>query len=1171
MYSSPSGWPLKPAALRPSYGPTAPARQPCRHTLHAAPLISPEVRRLNSAEEVLSYFRSLPKGHAADQALACLLRLGGLSKRQAVQDSKLDELLSALMKHMQKALRGPRALGAALVALARLRGSRAQELRSRCLVRAASERGAGPRDLANFAWAAATLSEQGAAVLQHVASEALAGRRSLKSGFEPLDLAQLCWSLGKLQEAPAPLSEALFAAAAERYAEFAPQGWANIAWACARLCPRGPKSALNCASKMIAAAAGALRSDPTAFAVQNMSNLAWAASTLAICDSPFFSSLATACRFAELGAQHVANIAWSFGTVAHQNDQFIQLLSQRSVDIGLATFQPEEFAGFLSALGMLSSAPPMLDAALQEVQRRVGPGQLGATELSGVIWALAALGQDSEAFAAAARAAEDRAAELSPQGVANVFWAFATLEVPWELGTSFPRLSGAAHACSPELMPQGLVNLAWALTVLMAAEAGSGSLEASTLQAVLSRASNLVGSLKTLELAALSWVAARCRADHAQAGNLEAPMATEVLQRLAGAEASMGRVQCAAGIKVEQLQHASPMRLLGSASIHCKQIMPVIAVALISGKKVVIEVEGNTRVNELIRDAQIELGVGLSKLINERGDVVNASMTLDEAGIENEETVWGIVRQDAIAASNSAFAVLRKDGSVITLGNPFDGGKAGFEQQQQLKGVQCIKAAARAFAAILVDGSVVSWGHPRCGGDSHQVQDRLQNICQIQATRQAFAAISNDGHVVTWGDPEEGGDSSTVQEQLQGVKHIQASLHAFAAICEDGSVVTWGQPDDGGDSSAVQEQLRNVLCIQASYCAFAAVLKDGSVVTWGDSSYGGDSSDVQARLHGVHQVQASDRAFAALLSDGSVVCWGDLDYGGDSRFVAEQLTKVRCIQASSSAFAAIRKDGSVVTWGLPEGGGDSRAVEKELSGLSGSSRQVRDVQSSGSAFAAILENGSVVAWGDPEYGGDCSAVAEQLHNVLEVQACDRAFAAILEDGRVISWGCPRFGGNSSAVQEQLQDVQHIAASEHGFAAAFEARQLSNLAWAFATMASREGATVVEALGRAALPRLEGFSSQGLSNMAWALGCTTVFTTGIGERLLRGLAAASVSHGFSPQGLALLAWAFAPDSRMRMDPIPSSPATAKLHLLETIHQEVQVGLRRGSHPRTASHG
>ncbi|CAE7801019.1 unnamed protein product [Symbiodinium sp. CCMP2456] len=490
--------------------------------------------------------------------------------------------------------------------------------------------------------------------------------------------AQLCWSMGKLQEAPAPLCEALFAAAAQRYGEFAPQGWANIAWACARLCPRGPRSALNCTAKMIAAAAGALRSRPTAFAVQNMSNLAWAAGTLVIRDSPFFSSLASACRFAELGAQHVANIAWSFGTVAHRNDQFIQLLSQRAVDIGLATFQPEEFAGFLYALGMLSSAPPMLDAALREVQRRVTgqpgqPGQLGATELSGVIWALAALGQDSEAFAAAARAAEDRAAELSPQGVANVFWAFATLEVPGELGTSFPRLSGAARACSPELMPQGLVNLAWALTVLMAAEAGSGSLEASTLQSTLSLASNLVGSLKTLELAALSWVVAHCRADHvsAQARNLEAPLATEVLQRLAGAEA------------------------------------------------------------------------------------------------------------------------------------------------------------------------------------------------------------------------------------------------------------------------------------------------------------------------------------------------------------------------------------------------------------------------------------------------------------------------------------------------------------------FEARQLSNLAWAFATMASR--ATVVEALGRAALPRLEGFSSQGLSNMAWALGCTTVFAAGIGERLLRGLAAASVSRSFSPQGVALLAWAFAPESRMRMDPIPSSPAAAKLHLLETIQREVQVGLRQGSHPRTASDG
>ncbi|CAE6944385.1 unnamed protein product [Symbiodinium natans] len=655
------------------------------------------------APEVLSYFRSLPKQQGIDQALACLLRLGSLSKRSAVQDangcdlvvpkslerfgifkslggssfqdkyrraefkakgagllgqdSAIEGLLDFMLQHQQappadvprlslgaacagechdsQALRGPRALGAALVALARLRGGaraqarvvhrsrwcheapcavpvgapvRIEELRRRCLARAASQTGAGPRaaglqsggerslmvaaqsilkirtdssakDLANMAWAAATLSEQGkrqqwnasssicnahpvlfspfsparenclaaihglvaprtcAAVLRHVAREALIGRpASLKSGFQPLDLvwAQLCWSMGTLREAPMPLSEALFSAAEQRHAELAPQGWANVAWACARLCSRGPRAAVNCALQMVTAAGRALRSDPEVFAAQNMSNLAWAAGTLAIDDDPFFTSLAAACRVCELRPQHVANIAWSFGAVANRNDQFMHLLSERALDIGLASFQSEELAGFLWALGTLGSAPPVLSAALPEVHRRAW--QLGATELSGVIWALAALGQDSAAFATATHVAENRATELSPQGLANVFWAFATLEVPWEFGVSAPRLSSAAHARCQELTPQGLANLAWALVVLTAAEAISESAEVSALHAVLNRAPTVVGSLKTLELAALAWVAARCGSYVSVPSSLEAALATEVLRRLAHAE-----------------------------------------------------------------------------------------------------------------------------------------------------------------------------------------------------------------------------------------------------------------------------------------------------------------------------------------------------------------------------------------------------------------------------------------------------------------------------------------------------------------------------------------------------------------------------------------------------------------------------------------------------------
>ena len=66
----------------------------------------------------------------------------------------------------------------------------------------------------------------------------------------------------------------------------------------------------------------------------------------------------------------------------------------------------------------------------------------------------------------------------------------------------------------------------------------------------------------------------------------------------------------------------------------------------------------------------------------------------------------------------------------------------------------------------MADGSVVTWGDPLDGGDSSAVQDLLRNVQQVQATDRAFAAILADGSVVTWGNPGHGGDSSAVQDRI---------------------------------------------------------------------------------------------------------------------------------------------------------------------------------------------------------------------------------------------------------------------------------------------------------------------------------------------------------------------------------------------------------------------
>lgn len=91
-----------------------------------------------------------------------------------------------------------------------------------------------------------------------------------------------------------------------------------------------------------------------------------------------------------------------------------------------------------------------------------------------------------------------------------------------------------------------------------------------------------------------------------------------------------------------------------------------------------------------------------------------------------------------------------------------------------------------AFAAVLKDGTVVTWGDKECGGDSSSVKTSLRRVHKIFSTSRAFAAILEDGTVVTWGDEKCGGDSSNIKSALIGVKKIYSTSWAFAAVLKNG-------------------------------------------------------------------------------------------------------------------------------------------------------------------------------------------------------------------------------------------------------------------------------------------------------------------------------------------------------------------------------------------------
>ena len=172
-----------------------------------------------------------------------------------------------------------------------------------------------------------------------------------------------------------------------------------------------------------------------------------------------------------------------------------------------------------------------------------------------------------------------------------------------------------------------------------------------------------------------------------------------------------------------------------------------INIALPNGHAELLTLPPSSRVQDLRTTAQRAFGKKYLRLITAKNRVlVNFEQTLEEAEIEDGECLTALVLQPQLAATTSAFALWCHG-----------------------------------------DSAIVAWGNETYGGDNSTVQDQLRGVQQIKATRRAFAAILADASVVTWGQAGFGGDSSAVRDQLRGVGHIQATpTGAFAAILADG-------------------------------------------------------------------------------------------------------------------------------------------------------------------------------------------------------------------------------------------------------------------------------------------------------------------------------------------------------------------------------------------------
>jgi hypothetical protein len=271
----------------------------------------------------------------------------------------------------------------------------------------------------------------------------------------------------------------------------------------------------------------------------------------------------------------------------------------------------------------------------------------------------------------------------------------------------------------------------------------------------------------------------------------------------------------------------------------------------------------------------------------------------------------------SIAANRQAAAFLYSDGSVATRGAFASGG-----DHPIASGVVELAATQSAFAARKANGSVEVWGDSRFGGRAGASASLLLGVTQIYSNAVAFLARRSDGTLVNWGSAGTQGYIAmppfSGRAALSAAGEVVRSLRAFLILDDTHTPFAFGEPSEGGEmipgSQGTQAyhldphyyhpfltfDVRNWPLYKwaASAPVAMALVKDSGLMnSYGDASKGGDSSSVNApyqlpgaelaQVDAVRQIASTSGAFAVINARGQLFTWGELASGGDSTRIAE--------------------------------------------------------------------------------------------------------------------------------------------------------------------------------------------------------------------------------------------------------------------------------------------
>lgn len=275
----------------------------------------------------------------------------------------------------------------------------------------------------------------------------------------------------------------LVSRAQEVMGDFVPHGLANILWAFATLGETPPSALLlGIQERSLELLRGESRGQE--FTSQNIGNTLWAHATLGVQPDETLVQLllgrAVACMH-EFKAQEIGNLTWALATIGIQMPAELQVAVADQAERVAGSFTAQNIANTIWGFGVLCVAPDdkmlraLSDAAVALVNAGERGGEFTCQNIANILYALASLKVKpaGNLIRALTHQAVKQQAHFKPQELANILWAWATLDLEVQFPDSgmLPKMEARALRLADEFNAADVAITVWALATMRRAPA----------------------------------------------------------------------------------------------------------------------------------------------------------------------------------------------------------------------------------------------------------------------------------------------------------------------------------------------------------------------------------------------------------------------------------------------------------------------------------------------------------------------------------------------------------------------------------------------------------------------------------------------------------------------------------------------------------------------------